>query len=225
MINETRSTGSRTIAITAAFAGILLIGLVPVCTSMAMDAVLKGAVLKIEATGNPALVPALKLVSFFFPFWGAMSMVAGATLLVLTIPIFRGERWASAIALGMLAIPSIGGAYMSGPVMFFAKGVFFYFVTVMLVGLIPYFIILLRGHSAKSERITNFLLFLLLGVTAAWTFSNGHSALRMLLARPEPFSFSLGLHGFALGIPASWTGVILVIVTYFPLPLQKGLGW
>jgi hypothetical protein len=225
MANKTTSGDRLAMAVIAAIAGILLCTVVPLSISRAMDAVLKGAMLKIAATGNPALEPAPKLVVFFFPFWGAMSMVAGSTLLVLTIPIYRDESWARPAAIGMLAIPSVTGAYMSGPVMFFAKSSLSLFIIVMLVGLVPYFAILLWGRSSVGEKVANFFLFLLLGVTAAWTFSNGHSSLRMLLARPEPYIFDTGRLSFALGIPTVWTGVVLVMVGIPLLAARTRTGW
>jgi hypothetical protein len=202
----------RALAIVSAIAGLLVCIVVPLLISNAMSAVLKGAVAKIEATGNPMLTPALKLVTFFFPFWGAMNILAGVSLFVLAFAMAKGQGWARAAGVGLLAIPSITGAYLSGPVMFFSKQNMALFVIVMLIGLVPYFTLLLWEKSTLKTKLAQFTLFLLLGVTAAWSFSNGHSSLRLYFARPEPFAFNSGLKAFALGIPTIWTGVVLTMI-------------
>ncbi|NIW46923.1 MAG: hypothetical protein GWN30_19875, partial [Gammaproteobacteria bacterium] len=74
-----------------------------------------------------------------------------------------------------------------GPIMFFASSRAYYFLIVALIGLIPYFVILLWDKAPAGEKIGRFFLFLMLGVTAAWSFSNGGSSLRMFWARPEPY--------------------------------------
>jgi hypothetical protein len=200
-------------------AGVLLCTLVPKMIGGSMMAVLQGAVIKIEASGNPLLVSAPRLVVFFFPFWAALGMVAGSGLLVLAWPIYRGARWARAAAIGLLAIPSVAGAYMSGPIMFFNKGAMLIFIVVALIGLIPFFALLLSENGGGREKAGRFLLFLLLGVTAAWTFANGHSSLRMVLSRPEPFQLNEGLQAFAIGVPAVWAAVIILLVG---IPLMAG---
>jgi len=109
----------------------------------AMDAVLKGAAIKIPASGNPLLRTAPQIVITFFPFWTGLSMAAGIALMLIALPIYKGERWARPMAIGLLVIPSITGAYLSGPVMFFGQSAVRNFVAVMIIGLVPYFLVLL----------------------------------------------------------------------------------
>ena len=94
--------------------------------------------------GNPSaplLTLTTWLVSFFFPFWGTMSLVAGLALLVIVWPLYRGESWARGWALLCLAVPAMGGAYMIVPWMNFVgtvEGGFPPAVSIMAIGLIPY---------------------------------------------------------------------------------------
>lgn len=213
------------LGVIAGVAGLLVAVLVPVLTSRSMSAVLTGALAKIEATGNPALQPALKLVTFFFPFWGALCMVVGVALVVLAWPIASGKGWARAVAVGLLAIPAVAGAYFSGPIMFFAKSNMAIFLIVMLIGLVPYFLLLLWDVETTGKKLGVFFLFLILGVTAAWSFSNGHSSLRMFLARPEPFSLPAGLKAFAFGVPALWMSVVVLLVSLSFLANRMQSGW
>lgn len=213
------------LGIITAIAGLLVAVLVPLLTSKGMSAVLTGALAKIEATGNPMLQPALKLVTFFFPFWGALNMVAGAALVVLAWPVAANERWARGVAVGLLAIPSVAGAYFSGPIMFFSQTNMSIFLIVMLIGLIPYFLLLLWDVKGLGKKAGVFFLFLILGVTASWSFSNGHSSLRMFLARPEPFQIPAPLKAFAFGVPALWISVVMLLISLPLLANYARSGW
>ncbi len=221
-MNKDMTPGDRRIlAVLVAAAGLLLVTVVPNAFLGAMDAVLKGIAVKVPVAGNPDLVSAPKIVTLFFPLWGGLSLAAGAALLALAALIYRGEGWARPLAVGLLAIPAIAGAYMSGPIIFFGRGAIPQFLLIMLVGLIPYFVLLLWGKAPVRQKVGDFLLFLLLGVTAAWSFSNGGSSLRILLARGEVS----GLYVFLLGIPAVWMGVVEVMVGIPLLVAHTRTGW
>jgi len=213
MVNQTEIKDRRVMAIIAAVAGILCFTILPFATMRAMDAVLKGSALKLQATGNPLLASAPKIVITFWPFWGGLSIAAGVALLYIARALYKGEPWARPLAIGLLAIPSITGAYFAGPIIFFDKSAIPYFLIIALIGLIPYFTILLLGHAPAGEKWRKFLIFLLLGVVAAWSFSNGGSALRMFMARSDPYALTTGHYGFLLGIPVVWIGVLLTIVS------------
>ena len=220
------SNPNTALAITAGLAGVLCFSVVPVIVMRAMDAVLRGAAVKIEASGNPLIASAPKIVIGFFPVWGGLTVAAGIALLLIAWAIYKGERWAIPTAVGLLAIPSITGAYFSGPIMFFASSKMPYFIIVALIGLVPYFILVLSGNRTASEKIGRFFLFLLLGVTAAWSFSNGGSSLRMFWARPEPvYILDSGNLGFLMGFPVVWIGVVAVVVAIPFLAAARHFGY
>jgi hypothetical protein len=80
------------------------------------------------------------LVSFFYPFWATLSALAGVALLVIPKALYNGKKWARGLALVLLAIPSMGGAYMIVPWMNFVgskEGGFPPAITIMMIGLIP----------------------------------------------------------------------------------------
>ena len=54
----------------------------------------------------------------------------------------------------------------------------------MTIGLIPYFAILLAEKVDLTQKVVDFLVFLMLGVTAAEDFANGHAAFRILFGHP-----------------------------------------
>ncbi len=225
MSGETNQRDRLVLAIVALIAGILCFTVVPWLIVGAMDAVLKGAAVKIPASGNPLLRTAPQIVITFFPFWGGLSMAAGVALLLIAFPLYKGAHWARPAAIGLLAIPSITGAYLSGPVMFFGQSAVRNFVTVMVIGLAGYFVLLLWGKGNWRDKLGDFALFLMLGVTAAWSFSNGGSSLRMFWARPDQNMVDGAQYGFVMGTPTVWIGVAMVILAIPLLAARTRWGW
>jgi hypothetical protein len=207
-------------------AGVLCFTVIPLITADAIKLILQGIPPKVAASGNPLLASAPKIVIGFFPLWNGLCVAAGMALLLVAWALYRGEGWARPVAVGLLAIPAITGAYYSGPIMSFAKNKMFYFVIVALIGLIPYFMVLLSGKGSIGEKIGRFFLFLMLGVTTAWTFSNGGSSLRMFWARPEPvYILDQGNIGYLLGFPVAWIGVLTTAISIPILAAKKRLGY
>jgi hypothetical protein len=168
------------------------------------------------------------LVSFFFPFWSTMSLIAGIVLLAIALPFYRGERWTRGLALLCLAVPSIGGAYMIVPWMNFigsAQGGFPPAVPMMTIGLIPYFTILLAEKVDVTQKIVEFLVFLMLGVTAAENFANGHAAFRILFGHPARPLFAEGIAITFFGWLSLWVGMGLCIAAIYLLGEKKISGW
>lgn len=225
MRNDTTPKGRLIMAIVALLAGLIIIFGIPNISIKVMDSILKSLDAKILQTNDPTLISAKTVFTFFFPFWTGLTVVGGALLLLLALPIYRGEKWARPIALVLLAVPAILGAYMFGPIMFFAKPLIAYAGIVAMLGLIPYFIILLCEKSSTSDKLINFLLFLFIGIETAYSFTNGHSSLRMFLGWAEGAARTTEYYLYAFGIPVIWFGVLMAIVG---IPLYAGRrnsGW
>ncbi len=186
---------------------------------------------KFTAEGNPQaplLAYTVWLVSFFYPFWSTLSVVAGLVLLVIALPLYRGERWTRGLALLCLAVPSIGGAYMIVPWMNFVgsvEGGFPPAVIMMTIGLIPYFVLLLAEKVDLPQKVVEFLVFLMLGVTAAEDFANGHAAYRILFGHPGRPLFAEGIAITYFGWLALWVGMALCIAAIYLLGQKKMSGW
>jgi hypothetical protein len=215
-------------------AAIIMITVIPFIGFDMVNPIVKAQQARIEkftAEGNPQaplLAYTVWLVSFFFPFWSTMSLIAGIILLVIALPFYRGERWTRGLALLCLAVPSIGGAYMIVPWMNFigsAQGGFPPAVTMMTVGLIPYFAILLAEKVDATQKIVEFLVFLMLGVTAAENFANGHAAFRILFGHPARPLFAEGIAITFFGWLALWVGMGLCIAAIYLLGEKKISGW
>ncbi len=215
-------------------AAILMIAVVPFIGFDMVNPIVKAQQARIEkftAEGNPQaplLAYTVWLVSFFFPFWSTLSLVAGIVLLVIALPLFRGERWTRGLALLMLAVPSIGGAYMVVPWMNFigsAQGGFPPAVTIMTIGLIPYFTILLGEKSDWKQKVVNFCVFAIVGVQSAHSFSNGHASLRIQWMHPARPLWPEGTPILWLSTQFMWLGTIALILAIYFLGARKQAGW
>lgn len=212
-------------------AAIIMIAVIPFMGFDMVNPIVKAQQVRIEkftAEGNPQaplLAYTVWLVSFFFPFWSTMSLIAGIVLLVIALPLYRGERWTRGLALLCLAVPSIGGAYMIVPWMNFIGGGFPPALIIMAVGLIPYFAILLAEKVDMTQKVVDFLVFLMLGVTAAENFANGHAAFRILFGHPARPLFAEGIAITYFGWLALWVGMALCIAAIYLLGEKKVSGW
>lgn len=213
---------------------ILMIAVIPFIGFDMVNPIVKAQQARIEkftAENNPQaplLTYTVWLVSFFFPFWSTLSVIAGVALLAIALPYYRGERWTRGLVLLCLAIPAIGGAYMIVPWMNFigsAKGGFPPAVTIMTVGLIPYFTVLLTEKVDRIQKVVDFIVFLILGVTAAENFANGHAAFRILFGHPARPLFAEGIAITYFGWLALWVAMALLITSIYLLGEKKISGW
>lgn len=224
MQNKTSKRARLVIVVVMIISAILMLTVLPIGVMTAADNVITGAYHKYEVLQLPLIVTAPLMVKFFFPMWAALSMMAGVIALFLTVPVYRGEKWGRPLALGMFAIPSITGAYLLGPIIYFSIDQIYISVSYMAIGLISYFVILLAEQSPLITKLKNFVFFALLGVTIAYTFANAHTSLRMqwaaLIHNPTALDST-----YPLGI---FVGFIGVFVTLIGLPILAGrsnTGW
>ena len=220
-------------------AAFLMIAAVPFITDSMINPVVKGMLAKkakFKETGKMKFgVPHWEFqrsgpwrVSLQYPFWTMMSFVGGFVLLATAVPLYKGKQWARGAALVSLAMPSIGGGYMLVPWMNYVgskTGGFNPGVGIMMIGLIPYFTILLAEKSDLKQKAVNFWVFMMVGITATYNFANGQAAWRFLYGHPArpviPDDFAI--------LWAAWLGchitLILLIVAIFKLGSRQWSGW
>ena len=215
-------------------AALLMIALVPFMSFNMVNPIVgyqQERIAQFQAEENPQwplLTLTTWLVSFFYPFWGTMSVIAGLALLVIVLPLLNGKPWARGLALLCLAVPSMGGAYMIVPWMNFVgtkEGGFPPAVVIMMIGLIPYFAILLAEKVDFKQRVSDFLVFLMLGVAAAESFANGHAAFRILYGHPKRPLFAEGIAITYFGWLGLWVGAGLLIAAIYQLGAREEKGW
>lgn len=219
-------------------AAVLMIAVVPFITDSMLNPILKGQLARIEkfqALGTPegnAQAAVIKIIpwsiGFFFPFWTALTFVAGFTLLAVALPLYRGEAWARGAALWALAMPSIAGAFMLVPWMNFVgsvQGGFPPAVIIMFIGLIPYFAIILAEKSSWAYKAANGLVFLMLGVSAAENFANGHAAFRIYYGHPQRPLFAPEISVLWLSFIVLWITSAMLIVAIYKMGERKPGAW
>lgn len=215
-------------------AAILMIVYVPFASFKMVNPILGYQLERIEqfkAEENPTwplLTLTTWLVSFFYPFWGTMSVLAGIALLAIAGALYNGKVWARGLSLLCLAIPSMGGAYMIVPWMNFVgskEGGFPPAVLIMTIGLIPYFAVLLAEKGDLKQKVVDFLVFLMLGVTAAENFANGHAAFRILYGHPKRPMFAEGIAITYFGWLGLWVAFGLLVTAIYKLGTRKTSGW
>jgi hypothetical protein len=219
-------------------AAILMITVVPFIGFGMANPIAQGQLARIEkfkSEGTPEMdvqAALLKvtpwLITFFYPFWSLLSLVGGIALLVIAKDLYNGEKWARGLALLCLAFPSMGGAYMIVPWMNFigsVQGGFPPAVIIMSIGLIPYFALLLLEKGDWMQKIVDFLVFLMLGVTSAESFANGHAAFRILYGHPKRPLFAEGISVTYIGWLGLWISAALTIAAIYLLGNRKLSGW
>jgi len=167
------------------------------------------------------------LVSLFFTVWMGLGVVGAIAFLVIARAYYRGENWARGLALLCFSMPAMGGAYMLVPTInFVGFGTEVVFTMIIaLLGLIPYFTIVLAGKAAVGQKILDFFLFLALGVAGAHSFANGHAALRVQWMHPARPAWPEGTWVLWFGPQAMWYGTIALILAILFLGMRKKAGW
>jgi hypothetical protein len=219
-------------------AAILMITVVPFIGFGMANPVASGQLARIEknlALGTPegnmqaALLKVTPwLITFFYPFWSLLSLIGGITLLVIARDLYNGKKWTRGLALLCLAFPSMGGAYMLVPWMNFigsVQGGYPPAITIALIGLIPYFTLLLLDKTDWMQKVVDFLVFLMLGVSSAEAFANGHAAFRVLYGHPQRPLFAEGISITFIGWLGLWIGAVLTIITIYKLGNRQLSGW
>lgn len=224
----------KTITAVVVIAALLMILVVPFVAFDMVNPIVNYQEARIEqfmAEGDPSaplLTLTTWLVSFFYPFWGTLSVIAGLALLVIALPLYRGESWARGLALLCLAVPAMGGAYMIVPWMNFvwtAEGGFPPAFFIMVIGLVPYFTLLLADKGDRTQKVVDFFVFLMLGVSSAESFANGHAAFRILYGHPSRPQFGEGIAITYFAWLGLWVGAALTIAAIYLLGRRRMSGW
>ena len=118
---ETTERNRKIMSGIAVVVGLLMATIVPFLVQTSLARVLTGLIAHVEA-GNLAFASGIPLFDFFYPLWRAIIFVAGITLIVISLEIKKGEEWTYPVAVGMLALPAIGGMFMFLPYVSWVDG-------------------------------------------------------------------------------------------------------
>lgn len=180
--------------------------------------------------------PPIAILSATFTVWMSLAVFGGALLLVIAKPIYDGAKWARPVALGALAIPSIGGMTMVIPWMVLVLGGGGIANTgtgmppamiIMGVGLLAYFIVLLTEKADWKMKVAQVVVFTALGVVGGMVFMNAQHGVRFFMARPSAPFFELNesVPELILGGYVNYAAVTLFVLAIPLLAARKRLGW
>ncbi len=199
MFNETSRTQRIILAIVAVVAGVYLIMLAPTQAMQTLKIAMDQAFLRL-IPHDADFYPAIPILAATFSVWMVLLVFAGALSLMLIKKLYDGEKWARAAAMGIYAIPAVGGITMVIPwfVLVLAeypeKGVPAATISgippampIMFLGLLFYYIILLADKDSLKNKILKLIPYTLVGVVAGMVFMNGQHGVRYFIHIPGDF--------------------------------------
>ena len=178
MVNETTKTQRILMAVVAVIGGLYLMLWAPTQSMQTLKVSLDQVLLRL-VPHDADFYPAVPVLSVTFSAWIIAFVFAGAFLLMLAKKLYEGVKWARAAALGMFAIPSVGGMTMLIPwfVLVLAeypeKGVPPHTISgmppvmfVLFINLLFYFIILFSDMDTLKNKALKLVPYTGLGVVS-----------------------------------------------------------
>ncbi len=237
MLSETPQKTRLVIVVVMVIAALVTIFAEPLLVKQILPPIIEGQQARYEkmsASDNPEdkvkaeiIKDTPYLVSFFYPFWMALGVFGGIVVLVIARNYYEGEKWARGVALLCFSLPAMGGAYMLVPAINFTGfGTYvIYAMIISLLGLIPYFTIILGEKAALKNKLWGAFVFLVLGIQGAHSFANGHAAMRIQWMHPARPAWAPGTWVLWLGAQVMWLGTICIILSIYYLGFRKKVGW
>ncbi len=210
-MNENTDNRMQTmLAVLAAVTGLILIFIVPAQIMFPINIAFAEFHQNASAF-NTAHPLSLGLLQFLYPLLSALVMITGAALVLLALPIYYKNFWARPLAIGMLALPAVGGAFIIETVPLFSGELVINGIILFFISIIPYLFLLLWGQAPKTAKLLKFLVFfLIILATAANLFSASEAFLQVNAALKAG---SATLHyTYLLGVYTNITGVLLVLL-------------
>ncbi len=173
------------------------------------------------------LVTTIRTMSWSYPFWTAITMLAGFILLFSIKPYFVGEKWTKPLVMVCFAIPSITGAFMLttyyhflGFEAGFSPGFYFLFL-----GLIGYFTIILVDISGARMKALYFWIFFMLGLIAAEALVNGITCHVILESNPAIPFYTNGVFLLYITRIINWLAIIFILIAIYFITIGRKIGW
>jgi hypothetical protein len=223
-MNETPQKNRTIMSIIAIVVGLLMVSVIPFIVQTSLERVLTDLIIHIEA-GNPAFSSGIPLFDLFYPVWRAAIFVAGAALLVISQEIKKGEEWTYPLAMGLFALPAIGGMFMFLPYISWVDG-FPIPLTISAIGLAGYWSFIFLRKAEKIQKWARFGALTFLGMLTTHAFVIGIGAQRTMATRPgfpmyEDFTWWL----FNWAGEVNWVAAILLFMSIPLLAVGRRKGW
>ncbi len=238
MTGKTTPTQRTILALVAVAMGLFLMFVAPFKTLDTLNPCLK-ALREVWQVAEPDGVwdTPVPILTVTFHVWMALFVFAGAALVVIAKDIYAGKPWARPLALALLALPAIGGLSFVIPWMVLvvrqpgggknAAAGMAPAMTIMLLGLIAYFVMLLLEQGDVKTKIAQVVVFGWLGITAGMVYMNAQHGVRYFMHNPSAPYFDpryshpeLFLGGYVL-----YASTALFIVAIGLLAARHPAGW
>lgn len=220
--HETTQKGRFVMAVTAAIMGIFLIFIAPYLLIQGLNPALHSLIesFQVEHPDGVWDTP-VAILNVTFHMWMGILLFAGAALIVLTKDLYKGDKKVRAITLGLMSLPAISGAATVIPWIVLVLphgGGYPPTLTIMLLGLVGYFIILLTEKSDWKMKISQITVFSMLGLVGGYIYVNAQHGVRYFNGRPSaPF-----VEGTESN-PELFLGGYLLYLSSFLFPIAIGL--
>ncbi len=238
MNQETTKLGRTIMAVAAVVVGLFLMFLSPYIVMKALNPALHRLVevFQVQDPGGVWDTP-VKILSATFHTWLALFVFGGAALVLIAKDLYAGKTWSRPVALGLMALPSIGGMTMVIPwlvlVMSDAQGNrnpaagVPAALPIMLIGLAGYFIVLLTEKAEWKTKLAQVVVFTALGVVGGMVFMNAQHGVRHFLHNPSAPFFEDGFSNpeLFLGGYVMYAAVALFVAAIYLLGARKEAGW
>lgn len=231
MTHETTQRGRLIMAITAVLMGLFLIIIAPYLIIDGLNPALHSLVesFQVEHPDGVWDTP-VAILNVTFHMWMTIYVFAGAVLLVIAKDLYKGSKGARALTLAIMSLPAIGGMSMVVPWLVLVVphgGGYPPVLTILLLGLVGYFIVLLTEKADWRMKISQIVVFTSLGIVGGYIYVNAQHGVRYFNGRPSaPFvegsesNPELFLGGYLLYISS-----ILFPIAIGLLGMRSKRGW
>ena len=195
MTQDTTQKGRTFMAVVVFLVGLFLLFVAPFIAMKALNTPLHRLVeiFQVQDLEGVWDTPVAILTSTYYV-WIGLFTFAGATLVMIANDVRVDKKWARPLALMLLAIPSIGGLTMTIPWMVLVMtdalgnknpdaGVP-PAITIMMVGLVAYYIVLLTEKADAKTKIAQIVVFTALGLVGGFVWMNAQHGVRYFNAVP-----------------------------------------
>lgn len=211
------------LAVLAVVVGLFMVAVAPVLIQVSMERVV--AALVEVSKEKPAYDSGIMLFSFTYPLYRGLIFVGGIALILLSLPILKGEEWTYPAGLLAAAFPSAGGMFMFLPYISWVEG-FPIPMLISFVGLAFFWSFIFLRKADPWLKWAHFLALTFSGMLTTHAFTIGIGNLRMLLTRPmKPLYDGLAWWVLSWSGPIQWICVILLFVAIYQLAARKFAGW
>lgn len=218
------SKGTRTtMAILSVLFGVFIVTCAPFLIQKMLNETL--GFVSAHVVEEPGFKIAMILLPIFIFTFRAISVVAGISLIVLSVPLYKGKIDAWRFAMFCISLPTMFSVLFVLP--YLAElGKPPITVVVLLVGLVTYWTFLLMRKGSRLEKLARFLTLTLLGMLP------GHASIlvvhgfKALLTNPDKPLFpdpKVAIFGFEA--PINFIIVILCAIAIYLVAAEKKIGW